>query len=101
MPEGVVMVLDLLMVAWLFDVVAILLTPIGWVEVLVFVVVVVAAGACIVLVVVIFDELLVVPMAGAVWAWAERPPATSRVARKPKKRFMVKKEKVGKKPLPY
>jgi len=101
MPEGVVMVLDLLMLAWLFDVVAILLTPIGWVEVLVLVVVVAAAGACMVLVVVIFDELLVVLAAGAVWAWAERPPITSRAARKLKKRFIIKKEKVEKKPLPY
>ena len=65
MPEGVVMVLDLLMVAWLFDIVEDLLMPAGLVEVVVRVVVV--AGTCVVLVVVIFDELLLmVPVAGAV-----------------------------------
>ena len=83
------MVLDLLIVAWLFDVVADLLMPAGLVMVLDLVVVVVV-GACDIFVVVIFDELLlIVPVAGAVWAWAERPPATSRAVRKPKKRFMV------------
>lgn len=88
MPEGVVMVLDLLIVAWFFDMVEDLLMPAGLVEVVVRVVVV--AGTCAVLVVVIFDELLlIVPVAGVVWAWAERPPATSRAAMIPKKRFMV------------
>jgi hypothetical protein len=65
MPEGVVMVLDLLMVAWFFDIVEDLLMPTGLVEVVVRVVVV--AGTCAVLVVVIFDELvLIVPVAGEV-----------------------------------
>jgi hypothetical protein len=87
-PEGVVMVLDLLTVAWFFAVVEDLLKPIGLVVVVVRVVVV--AGACDTLVVVMFDELLLtVPVAGAVWAWAERPPTTSKVAKNPKKRFMV------------
>ena len=89
MPEGVVMVLDLLTVAWFFDMVEDLLRPAGLVEVVVRVVV---AGACIVLVVVIFDELLLI-VAGAVWAWAARPPVTSKAARNPKKRFMVWEEK--------
>lgn len=89
MPEGVVMVLDLLMVAWLFDMVADLLMPAGLVDVVVRVVVV---GACVVLIVVIFDELLLI-VAGAVWAWAARPPVTSKAARNPKKRFMVWEEK--------
>ncbi len=88
MPEGVVMVLDLLMVAWFFDMVEDLLMPAGLVEVLVRVVVVVA-GVCDVLVVVIFDELvLIVLVVGVVWAWAERLPATSSAAKKLKRRFM-------------
>ncbi|GAA4508936.1 hypothetical protein GCM10023172_41860 [Hymenobacter ginsengisoli] len=88
MPEGVVIELDLLMVAPLFDIVEDLLMPAGLVEVEVCVVVV--AGTCDILVVVIFDELLlIVPVAGAVWAWAARPPVTSKAARNPKKRFMV------------
>jgi len=99
MPEGVVMVLDLLMVAELFDIVVFLLMPAGLVEAVVRVVVVVA-GVCDVLIVVIFDELL--PMvAGVVWAWAARPPVTNRAARNPKKRFIKRKEKGVKKPLPY
>ena len=88
MPEGVVIVLDLLMVAWFFDLVEVLLRPAGLVEVVVRVVVVL--GTWVVLVVVIFDELvLIVPAAGVVWAWAARPPVTSRAAKNPKKRFMV------------
>jgi hypothetical protein len=88
MPEGVVMVLDLLIVAWFFDIVEDLLRPAGLVEVVVRVVVV--AGTCEVLVVVIFDELLLIVLAaGAVWAWAARPPVTNNAARNPKKRFMV------------
>ena len=87
MPEGVVMVLDLLMVAWFFDMVDVLLRPAGLVEVVVRVVVV--AGACITLVVVILLELLLVVLAaGVVWAWATRPPVMSRAERRPKKRFM-------------
>ena len=86
MPEGVVMVLDLLMVAWLFDMVEVLLMPAGLVEVVVRVVVVL--GTWVVLVVVIFDELLLI-VAGVVWAWAAKPPVTNKAARNPKKRFMV------------
>lgn len=61
MPEGVVMVLDLLMVAPLRVVVDDLCIPAGLVMVLDRVVVVVP-GVCDVLVVVIFDELLIVPV---------------------------------------
>jgi hypothetical protein len=94
MPEGVVIVLDLLMVAWFFDVVEDLLMPAGLVEVVVRVVVVLGTWA--VLVVVIFDELLLI-VVGAVWAWAARPLVTSNAARNPKKRFMVWEEKMGEK----
>ena len=87
MPEGVVMVLDLRMVAWLFDMVEVLRTPIGLVELVVRVVVVL--GTWVVLVVVIFDELvLIVPVAGVVWACVARLPVTSKAAKNPKKRFM-------------
>jgi len=58
MPEGVVIVLDLLMVAPLFIVLDDLLMPAGLLIVLDFVVVVVA-GVCEVLVV-IFDELVLI-----------------------------------------
>jgi len=86
MPEGVVMVLDLLMVAELFDMVEDLLMPAGLVEVVVWVVVVL--GTWLVLVVVIFDELVLM-VAGVVWAWAAKPLVTNSAARNPKKRFMV------------
>ena len=98
MPEGVVMVLDLLMVAEFFDMVEVLLMPAGLVEVVLRVVVVL--GTWVVLVVVIFDELLLI-VAGVVWAWAARPPVTSKAARNPKKRFMVWEEKWVKKPPPF
>lgn len=92
MPDGVVIVLDLLMVAWLFDLAEVLRMPAGLVEVVVRVVVVL--GTWVVLVVVIFDELvLIVPVAGVVWACAARPPVTNKAAKNPKKRFMVGKEK--------
>ena len=49
----------------------------------------VAAGTWVVLVAVIFDELLlIVVVAGVVWAWAERPPATAKAAKRVKRRFM-------------
>ena len=57
--------------------------------------VVVVAGAGVVLVVLvvdIFDELVLISVvAGVVWAEAARLPPTSRVARKPKKRFISEK----------
>jgi hypothetical protein len=87
MPEGVVIVLDLLMVAWLLVEVVDLLMPAGLVMVVVLVVVL-AAGACDVLVVVIFDVLLILVAVGVVWAWAATVPATKRVAKKPERRFM-------------
>jgi hypothetical protein len=80
MPEGVVMVLDLVVLAADLVVADDLLMPAGLVIVLDLVVVVVA-GACEVLVVVIFDELLVVVAAGVVWAAADRLPATTNRAR--------------------
>jgi len=87
MPEGVVMVLDLLMLAWLLVVVDDLLMPAGLVMVVVRVVVL-AAGACVVLVVIVFDVLLVVVAAGVVWAWAAKLPATSSVAKREVRRCM-------------
>jgi hypothetical protein len=65
MPEGVVMVLDLLMLAWLFVVLDDLRMPAGLVMVVVLVVVWVA-GACDTLVVVVCDALLVVVAVGVV-----------------------------------
>ena len=98
MPEGVVMVLDLLIVAWFFDIVAVLLMPAGLVDDVERVVVVVA-GVCDVRVVVIFDELaLIEPVAGVVWAWVERLPTTSRAERKPKRRFITSGENGWEKP---
>jgi hypothetical protein len=93
MPEGVVMVLDLLALAADLVVVADLLMPAGLVMVVDLVVVVAAAGFCTVLVVVIFDELLLVVATGVVWAWADRPPATTNKARIWEMRFMVRKKK--------
>ena len=98
MPEGVVMVLDLVVVAAALVVLA-LLMPAGLVMVLDLVVVVVVAGVCDVLVV-IFDELLVVVAAGVVWAAADRLPATTNRARVWEKRFMGERKK-GVKALPY
>jgi hypothetical protein len=88
MPEGVVMVLDLLMLAWLLVVPDDLLMPAGLVMVVVLVVVR-ATGACDTLVVVVFEELLlIVVAAGVVWALAAKLLATIRAARKPERRFM-------------
>ena len=98
MPEGVVMVLVLLMPAADLVEVLDLCMPAGLV--MVDVLVVVVAGVCDVVVVVIFDELLLI-VAGVVWAWAARPPVTSKAARNPKKRFMVWEEKWVKKPPPF
>ena len=94
MPEGVVIVLDLLMVAPLFVVVADLLMPAGLVMVLDLVVVLVA-GVCAVVLVDTFEELvliLVVEVAGmvaaGVWARAAVPPSRLKESRKPRMRFM-------------
>jgi hypothetical protein len=88
MPEGVVIVLDLLMLAWLLVVLDDLLMPEGVVMVVVLVVVW-AAGACDTLVVVVFDELLLIDVAaGVVWALATKLLATTRAAKKPERRFM-------------
>ena len=78
MPEGVVMVLDLVVLAADLVVAADLLMPAGLVVVVDLVVVV--AGVCDVLVV-IFDELLIVVAAGVAWAAADRLPATTNRAR--------------------
>jgi hypothetical protein len=85
------MVLDLLMVAELFDIVEDLLMPAGLVAVVVRVVVVLGTW---VVRVVIFDELALI-VAGVVWAWAARPPVTSKAASNPNKRFMVCGKKSG------
>jgi hypothetical protein len=86
MPEGVVMVLDLLMLAWLLVVLDDLLMPAGLVMVVVRVVVL--AGACVVLVVIVFDVLLMVVAVGVVWALTAKLPATSRAAKREVKRCM-------------
>lgn len=73
MPEGIDMVLDLVVA----DLAAL------------------AAGVCDIFVVVVFDELLlIVLVVGAVWAWAEMPPASSRAVIRLKKRFMKERKKV-------
>jgi len=79
MPEGVVMVLALVVPVADLVVVADLLMPAGLV--LVVVLDVTVAGCCTVLMVVIFDELLEVAVAGVVWAAADRLPATTNRAR--------------------
>ena len=95
MPEGVVIVLDLLIVPELLLIVDDLLMPAGFVIVLDFVVVRVA-GACEALVV-IFDELLLIQvfveaggMAAGVWVRAKVPPNRLRKRRKPKMRSMTR-----------
>jgi hypothetical protein len=92
MPDGVVMVLVLLMpVADLVEV-ADLLMPAGLV--LTVVLVVEVAGFCDVVVVVIFDELLLIVVAvGVVWAVADRLPAATSRARVCERRFMGEREK--------
>ncbi|GAB2848992.1 hypothetical protein GCM10027044_05140 [Hymenobacter ruber] len=88
MPEGVVIVLDLLIVPEPLVMVVDLVMPAGLLIVDDFTVVLVA-GACMVLVVVIFDELLIWVVAGvAVWAWATEPPSMLRETRNPRMRFM-------------
>ena len=63
-------------------------------------VVVLAAGACAIFVVVILVELLLlVVVVGAVCAWAERPPATKRAAKKLRKRFMGLRGRKGERKL--
>jgi hypothetical protein len=89
MPEGVVMVLVLLMPAADLVEVLDLRIPAGLVIVVVLVVV---AGVCEVVVVDIFDELLLMVVPGVVWAWAERPPATTSRARICERRFMGERE---------
>ena len=97
MPEGVVMVLDLLVLVWLLAVVDDFVMPAGLVMVVVLVVV--RAGACDTLVVIVFDELLlIVVAAGVVWAWAAKLLATTRAAKKPERRFMCeRREGMGEK----
>jgi hypothetical protein len=90
MPEGVVMVLVLLMPVADLLMVCDLCIPAGLLMVVVLVVVV--AGACDVVVVVIFDELLLIVVPGVVWAWAEKPPATTSKARVCEMLFMGERE---------
>ena len=94
MPEGVVMVLVLLMPAADLVEVLDLCMPAGLV--MVDVLVVVVAGVCDVVVVDIFDELLLIVVPGVVWAWAERLPVTTSRARICEKRFMGERKKGGK-----
>lgn len=93
MPEGVVIVLDLLIVPALLVVVLDLLMPAGFCIVLDLVVVRVAGVWAVVVIWVVFDELLlIVPVAGmGVWAWVAAPPSRLSETRKPIMRFMVKK----------
>lgn len=94
-PEGMVMVLDWLMVAWFFVEVDDLLRPAGLLIVLDFVVTFVPGVW--VLVVVVFDELLLIEVAGAgagvaagAWARAAELPSKLREMRKPNRRFIRK-----------
>ena len=94
MPEGVVILLDLLMVAVPLVVVLDLVMPAGLVMVLDFTVVFVAGTWAVR--VVIFDELvliLVVAAAGiaaGVWAWATALPSRLSETRKPTMRFIYR-----------
>jgi hypothetical protein len=106
MPEGVVMVPDLLIVPALLVVLLDLLMPAGLVIVLDFVVTRVAGVWAVVVILVVFDELLlIVPVAAgvgvAVWAWAAAPPSRLSETRKPRMRFMIKKGKRVRKAGPY
>jgi hypothetical protein len=92
-PEGVVMVLVLLMPVADLLMVCDLCIPAGLLMVVVRVVVV--AGVCDVVVVDVCDELLLIVVPGVVWAWAERPPATTSRARICERRFMVEREKMS------
>lgn len=89
-PEGVLMVLDFVIVPALFVIVLDLLMPAGLVIVLDLTVVRVAGVWAVVVILVVFDELvLIVPVAGmGVWAWAAAPPSKLRETRKPRMRFM-------------
>ena len=97
MPEGVAVVLDLLMVAEPFVMVDDLVMPAGLLIVLDFVVTF-ALGWVVLLVVVIFDELLLIGAvagvaAGAVagvWARAAVEPSRLSETRNPKMRFIKK-----------
>jgi hypothetical protein len=90
MPEGVVIVLDLLIVPELLLMVDDFDIPAGLVIVLDFVVTFVPGW--VVLVVVVFELLLIVPVAAGVvagvWAWATEAPSRLRERRKPKMRFI-------------
>ncbi|GAB3584728.1 hypothetical protein GCM10027345_32130 [Hymenobacter daeguensis] len=86
MPEGVVMVLDLLIVPALLVVVDDFDMPAGFCMVLDFVVTFVPGW--VVLVVVVFDELLIV--AAGAWAWETVLPSRLRERRKPKMRFIIR-----------
>lgn len=98
MPEGVVIVLDLLVAPALWVVVLDLLIPAGLVIVLDLVVVRVAGVWAVVVILVVLDELvLIVPAAPVVvdigvvvWAWAT-PPNRLKETRKPRMRFIMKK----------
>jgi hypothetical protein len=91
MPEGVVIVLDLLIVPVPLVMVEDFDMPAGLVIVLDLVVTFVPGW--VVLVVIVFDELLlIVPVAGCVaagvWAWATEAPSMLRERRKPKMHFI-------------
>ena len=91
-PEGVAVVLDLLMVAEPFVMVDDLVMPTGLFIVLDFVVTLVP-GWVVLLVVVIFDELPLIVVAGAVvgvWARAAVEPSRLSETRSPKMRFIKK-----------
>ena len=101
MPEGVVMVLDLLVVAPLLVVVDDLVMPAGFCMVLDLVVVVRVAGACAVEVrvdILVELELILLVEAGGVawvgtvaagvWAKEAEPPNRLREKRKPRMRFI-------------
>lgn len=86
MPEGVVMVLDLLVVPVLLVAVLDLVMPAGFCIVLDFTVVLVPGW---VVLVVMVDELLLVWVEAGVWAKAAEPPNRLRDTRKPRIRFML------------
>jgi len=92
-PEGMDIVLDLVIVPAPLVVVLDLLMPAGFCIVLDLVVVRVAGVWAVVVILVVFDELLlIVPVAGmGVWAWAAAPPSRLSETRKPIMRFMMKK----------
>jgi hypothetical protein len=91
LPEGVVIVLDLLIEPELLVIVDCLLMPAGLVIVLDFTVVRVA-GVC-AEVVVVFEELLLVWVVAGVWARAAVPPNKLNDTRNAIMRFILKNEK--------